>query len=153
MQAGSISRIQYPTFSGITIDNSAEAIAHKTVTSADGTVSFTGSYAKQTWDTEDKSILFLGAGSTLYYPQPSGGQYPSLNAFRAYFKLADGTQAREFKLNFGGDGVTTSIENVQCSMFIVPCEGAWYDIQGRKLDKQPTKAGLYIHNGRKVVVK
>lgn len=30
--------------------------------------------------------------------------------------------------------------------------GAWYDMQGRKLDGKPTKKGLYIVNGRKVVV-
>jgi hypothetical protein len=29
----------------------------------------------------------------------------------------------------------------------------WYDIQGRKLENRPSKKGLYILNGRKVVVK
>ena len=29
---------------------------------------------------------------------------------------------------------------------------AWYDMQGRKLEGKPTAKGLYIHNGRKVVV-
>ena len=31
--------------------------------------------------------------------------------------------------------------------------GNWYDLNGRKLDKMPTKKGVYIMNGRKVVVK
>ena len=31
--------------------------------------------------------------------------------------------------------------------------GDWYDLNGRKLDKMPTKKGVYIMNGRKVVVK
>ena len=31
--------------------------------------------------------------------------------------------------------------------------GAWFTLDGRKLDGKPTKAGLYIHGGRKVVVK
>ena len=30
---------------------------------------------------------------------------------------------------------------------------AWYTLEGRKLDKQPTAKGMYIHNGRKEVVK
>ena len=30
---------------------------------------------------------------------------------------------------------------------------AWYDLNGRKLDKMPTKKGVYLFNGRKVVVK
>ena len=29
----------------------------------------------------------------------------------------------------------------------------WYDLNGRKLDKMPTKKGVYLFNGRKVVVK
>lgn len=32
-------------------------------------------------------------------------------------------------------------------------EGAWYDLNGRKLDKMPTKKGVYILNGKKVVIK
>ena len=30
-------------------------------------------------------------------------------------------------------------------------DGAWYTLDGMKLNGQPTKSGLYIHNGRKVV--
>ena len=31
--------------------------------------------------------------------------------------------------------------------------GAWYTLDGRKLDTKPTQKGMYIHNGKKVVVK
>jgi len=31
--------------------------------------------------------------------------------------------------------------------------GDWYNLKGQKLDQAPTKAGLYIFNGRKVVIK
>ena len=30
---------------------------------------------------------------------------------------------------------------------------AWFDLNGRKLDGKPTVKGLYLHGGRKVVVK
>ena len=30
---------------------------------------------------------------------------------------------------------------------------SWYDLSGRKLGSKPAKAGLYIHNGKKVVIK
>jgi hypothetical protein len=30
--------------------------------------------------------------------------------------------------------------------------GAWYTLHGRKLDKKPTRKGLYIYGGRKVVI-
>ena len=29
----------------------------------------------------------------------------------------------------------------------------WFTLSGRKLDKQPTQKGIYIHNGKKIVVK
>jgi hypothetical protein len=32
-------------------------------------------------------------------------------------------------------------------------DGQWYSISGMKLQKRPTKSGVYIFNGRKVVVK
>jgi hypothetical protein len=31
--------------------------------------------------------------------------------------------------------------------------GAWYTLDGRRLNGKPTKPGLYIHGGRAVVVK
>ena len=31
--------------------------------------------------------------------------------------------------------------------------GAWYDMQGRKLNAKPTQKGLYIYNGKKQVIK
>ena len=32
-------------------------------------------------------------------------------------------------------------------------DNTWYTLDGRKLDEKPTKKGLYIHEGRKVVIK
>ena len=31
--------------------------------------------------------------------------------------------------------------------------GAWYDLSGRKLDGKPAQSGIYIKNGRKIVIK
>jgi hypothetical protein len=32
-------------------------------------------------------------------------------------------------------------------------DGAWYTLDGRKLQQKPAKKGVYIVNGRKTVVK
>ena len=51
------------------------------------------------------------------------------------------------------DGTATGIEaveNVQCPMFNVQSD-SWYDLQGRRISK-PTRKGLYIRNGKKVVM-
>ena len=49
----------------------------------------------------------------------------------------------------GGNGTTgiDAIENVT-----IDNEG-WYDLQGRKLQAKPNRKGIYIHNGKKVVVR
>ena len=31
--------------------------------------------------------------------------------------------------------------------------GAWYSLDGRKLDAKPAKKGLYIRGGKKVIIK
>ena len=49
-----------------------------------------------------------------------------------------------------GGGETTAIDNLK---FTIDNEaGAWYDLQGRRLNGKPTK-GIYIHKGRKIVMK
>ena len=45
---------------------------------------------------------------------------------------------------------TTKIANTNITNLT---NGNWYDLNGRKLDKMPTKKGVYIMNGKKVVVK
>ena len=47
---------------------------------------------------------------------------------------------------------TTAVEKLKNSR-IEELNGNWYDLNGRKLDKMPTKKGVYLFNGRKVVVK
>ena len=32
-------------------------------------------------------------------------------------------------------------------------DGMWYDLQGRKYTNQPTQHGIYIQNGKKILVK
>jgi Zn-dependent metalloprotease len=52
------------------------------------------------------------------------------------------------------DGSTTGIEMVKNSQPALNGQtGKWYTLDGRQLDDQPTKKGLYIHNGNKIVVK
>jgi len=36
---------------------------------------------------------------------------------------------------------------------IEPTSDAWFDLNGRRLQSKPSKSGLYIHNGKKVLVK
>jgi hypothetical protein len=55
--------------------------------------------------------------------------------------------------SIGGDGETTGIVSMDNGQWIMD-KGSdeWYDMQGRRISK-PTKKGLYIRNGKKVVIK
>ena len=105
-------------------------------------------------DTEDfgaadvPNIYYMTSGNTLKHT----GVARTLKACRAYFKFSTEVMKRiqQFVLDFGGD-VTTGI-----SLTPNPStngEGSWYTVDGKKLDQQPTRKGLYIHNGNKVVIK
>ena len=146
--------IESPMFYGVFITATEPA----SVTSNDGKVSFCGSYDYKEYTTENSSILFLGENNALYFPQPSGGQNPSIGACRAYFQLngisaADPNLARRFVLNFE-DSETTGIKSIENGKLKIENEaGAWYDLSGRRLSGKPTRPGIYIENGRKHVIK
>ena len=73
----------------------------------------------------------------------------AIAAHKAYLE-ADGTTAPEF---FGLDGETTGIKTERPTPDPSLNGGEWYDLSGRKLTAKPTQKGMYIVNGRKVVIK
>ena len=50
------------------------------------------------------------------------------------------------------DGTVTAINSINADGVAVPAEG-WYTINGVKLQGAPTEKGIYIQNGKKVVLK
>ena len=71
-------------------------------------------------------------------------------AGKAYLQISGGAaSARPFLAIGNGDDNTTGIDNLTPALS--KGEGIYYDLQGRRV-AQPTK-GLYIVNGRKVVIK
>ena len=70
----------------------------------------------------------------------------TIPANRCYLVVSGGAGARVLTINHG-DGDSVGIESVTLS----EGEGVWYDLRGRRIEK-PTKKGIYILNGEKVVV-
>ena len=70
----------------------------------------------------------------------------AIDQYKAYLQL--GTQPQASAFRFDIEGETTGINTVQGSRFMV---NGYYDLQGRKV-ANPTK-GLYIVNGKKVIIK
>ena len=115
-------------------------------------VSFVGSFSRIEFPNENRSVLLMGGNSKLFYPD--GEALSWVNACRAYFLLDDGYTAgnpavsnvKNFVLNFDGDA--TGIDNLEFTI-----DKGYYTIDGRKIDGKPTVPGIYILNGKKVLIK
>jgi len=142
--------IDDPVFNGVTIDRTPWN--YDNGVDGDLRVRFLGNYDAMTIGTENRSILFLGTENSLYYP--NGKEQTTIGACRAYFKIGDDTaQARQmtaFNINFGDE--TTGIKSIENGKWKIENDN-WYGLDGRKLNGKPTRKGLYIHNGVKVVIK
>ena len=135
--------IKNPIFTNVTIDNTA----HNVETT---NVSFVGTYGYRAFSEENKSILLVGAGNSLYYPL-SGA---SLGSCRAYFQLngitAGDLPANGVKMFFGEEDDATSLSG-ELRVKSVASDDAVYDLSGRKVNSQ-LKKGLYIKNGKKMLI-
>ena len=141
-----------PVFGGVTIFSTAPS----TITSEDETVSFVGCYSPVTLSANDRTNLYLGSDNTLYYPSTN----VTINSCRAYFQLNDITagdissDVNAFVLNFGDDDGASGIIDIDHSPLTIDHSAdAWYTIDGRKLSGKPTSKGIYIKDGKKMVVK
>ena len=136
--------ISNPVFEGVTITSTTPTA----VTSNDGKVTFVGQYSPfGIVDTNINSVIMLGANNTLGYSKNPR----TLRSFRAHFEVPETANVREFVLDFGDDVATgiVSIHNSQSTMH----NDAWYTIDGRKLGSKPTAKGVYVNNGKKIVIK
>lgn len=135
-----------PVFSGVTVSTASAKIQTDYV-------DFIGSTSPVTLTANDRTKLFLGAGSTLYYPSDD----LTLNACRAYFELKGITagdkanEARSFILNFGEEssGVTSPLYYREGQ----GAEPSWFSLDGRRLNGKPTAKGIYINNNKKIYIK
>jgi len=95
---------------------------------------------------------FTATGDNIYVLQGDEfvWSHGGIPANKCYIDFGTGGGARYRSLGINtGDGTTSLIElNIEDME-----SGDWYDLQGRKLDSMPTKKGLYIMNGKKVVIK
>lgn len=98
-------------------------------------------------------ILANGSQGINWYTLSDAG---AIGAYKAYLSLP----TDELNLTSGapsftwvyGDGSTTAIEGPSPDPSLL-YGGEWYDLNGRRLSGKPTTKGLYIHNGRKEVVR
>ena len=74
-----------------------------------------------------------------------------------YYKEDDANSAKAIKIHVIGeenDGMTTGIEELRITNSKLPVEdSSIYDLNGRKMNEKSLKPGLYIKNGKKVIIK
>ena len=73
-----------------------------------------------------------------------------VKAYRAYFRFCDFTDAMHSRSIILDEDGTTGIRLMEDAQ--ADGEG-WYDLSGRRLSGKPASRGVYIQNGKKVVIK
>ena len=71
----------------------------------------------------------------------------TIGAHRCWLEIAPSQAAGARRLVFGS---TTGVDAISLKDITT---GDWYDLNGRKLNGMPTKKGIYINNGKKVIIK
>ena len=150
MEVEQMPNIVNPVFSNVTVEDPAS-----TVVSFNGG-EFVGNFAPlEITDANRKSIVLLAAGNKLGYAKTDRtiANGKALGACRAYFHIpsisGNAQTARSFVLNFGEENVTTGIIEVNTNT-TNKSEGA-FNLQGRRIVNP--KKGLYIVNGKKIIIK
>ena len=152
------------------------AITAGTTTSGDW--KFVGTYTTQTWDVAPTGIYGFSAQAAndgiTQGEFVKVGAYVCVKPMRCYLKYKDGTAdysaARGFsdvpntlseplpekiKVRFvDANGEVTGIGSLNTQTGEVSFDSkAWYTLDGVRLNAQPTQKGIYVNNGKKVVVK
>ena len=128
------------TFEGVTL------IAEPKPVKVNNDITFTGFYNKTTADKLGESVAAIGAENKLF--KVTSGE---MKGFRAAFVLNPATPAAG--INVVIDGTTTGIEDLVVDG--VKANGRVYNLNGQYVGNSLNglQPGLYIQNGKKIVVK
>lgn len=140
--------VQNPTFEGVSmVATGLDENGNPQAVGDASTVQMKGIYNHVTL-VQDKTNIYIGAGNKFYYP--ADAEACQMNGLRAYFIVPEGTDIKKLRANL--DGATTSlgeIFNTEESNTPV------YNLQGQCVGNSLStlKSGIYVQNGKKVVVK
>lgn len=139
-----------PAMNGVTVKMPVQVSNPSAATEA---VGMHGVYKYHKWTTAPDNIYCYSASAK---DDIKAGQFAKvgkdtfIRPFRAYLRL-NTTSAPEYLSVNWGDG-TTSIVPIDKTMVQQDADG-WFTISGFRLPDKPIKQGVYIHNGKKIVMK
>lgn len=114
---------------------------------------FVGVYKTVKIDKTTPNYHFLVNGGWKHIGASSSNKYNIL-PFNCYIDQSNAAGARELTFTFEeADGSTTAIRAIEASANDSAAKTGWYTIGGVKLQGVPTQKGIYIKDGKKVVIK
>ncbi|MBQ7511513.1 MAG: hypothetical protein IJU11_02080, partial [Prevotella sp.] len=96
-------------------------------------------------DMQEADHYVLSGGSSFVWVKDAG----VLSAGKCWIELVPASDAHARTLNIVHEGETTGISTAKTA--VDTKDGEWYDLSGRRV-AQPAK-GIYVKNGKKVIVK
>lgn len=135
------------TFSGVTLQPAGDCTTTVN-TDNGGYYTFQGILAPTTLATNDTQYFLNSTGTAFVLPRADSNPMKATRAYIIVPTPAGSAQGRQY--NFDFNGTTTGIDNVNISG--LEDGSAWYTISGIRVNR-PAAKGVYIHNGRKVIVK
>lgn len=140
--------VKNPTFEGVSIvATGLDKNGNPQAVGDASTVQMKGIYNHVTL-VQDKTNIYIGAGNKFYYP--ADAEACQMNGLRAYFIVPEGTDIKKLRANL--DGATTSLGEI---FDTEESNTPVYNLQGQCVGNSLStlKSGIYVQNGKKVVVK
>lgn len=154
--AGDIDAEEFIDLEGVTIDKPETSKVEQEI--GDLGYKFVGVYEEVTLDKTTPNMHFLVNGGWKHIGTSSSNTYKII-PFNCYVDQTPAAAARGLDLTFTFqelDGSVTAIKAIDADAVnanrSVDATG-WYTIGGVKLNAAPTQKGVYINNGKKVVIK
>ena len=92
-------------------------------------------------------VIYLGSNNTIGFAKAPR----TLQTMRAHFELTSSSAPSQTVVNFGDD--MTGIIDMTIQSSDANRQDSFYSIDGYRLSGKPTQKGVYIQNGRKLVIK
>ena len=141
--------VENPTFEGVSmVATGLDKNGNPQAVGDASTVQMKGIYNQILLKT-DKTELFLGDNDLFYYPIDDIDAR-TIGGLRAYFIVPQGTDIKKLRANL--DGIPTSLDTI---FDTEESNAPVYNLQGQCVGNslRALKSGIYIQNGKKVVVK
>lgn len=140
--------VENPTFEGVSmVATGLDKNGNPQAVGDASTVQMKGIYNHVTL-VQDKTNIYIGAGNKFYYP--ADAEACQMNGLRAYFIVPEGTDIKKLRANL--DGATTSLGEI---FDTEESNTPVYNLQGQCVGNSLStlESGIYVQNGKKVVVK